>query len=47
MASSSGIIEIDGFKLRYAIEGSGKPALVIGSAIYYPRTFSQNLRNHL
>ncbi len=47
MTSSSGIIEIDGFKMHYTIEGSGKPALVIGSAIYYPRTFSQNLRNHL
>lgn len=47
MAHPSGIIEIDGFKLRYTIEGVGKPALVIGSAIYYPRTFSKNLRNHL
>ena len=47
MASSLGILEIDGFKLRYTIEGVGKPALVIGSAIYYPRTFSHNLRNHL
>jgi proline iminopeptidase len=47
MTSSLKFIEIDGFKLHYTIEGSGKPALVIGSAIYYPRTFSQNLRNHL
>lgn len=44
---SSGFMERDGFKLSYTIEGSGKPALVIGSALYYPRTFSQNLRNHL
>jgi proline iminopeptidase len=44
---SSGFIERDGFKLSYTIEGAGKPALVIGSALYYPRTFSQNLRNHL
>lgn len=44
---SSGFIERDGFKLSYTIEGTGKPALVIGSALYYPRTFSQNLRNHL
>ena len=44
---SSGFIERDGFKLSYSIEGTGKPTLVIGSALYYPRTFSQNLRNHL
>jgi proline iminopeptidase len=44
---SAGFIERDGFKLGYTIEGTGKPALVIGSALYYPRTFSQNLRNHL
>lgn len=44
---ASGFIERDGFKLSYTIEGAGKPALVIGSALYYPRTFSQNLRSHL
>lgn len=35
------------FKLNYAIEGEGPNVLVIGSAIYYPRTFSQNLRKKL
>jgi proline iminopeptidase len=40
-------IEIDNFKIGYKIEGQGIPALVVGSAIYYPRTFSQNLRKHL
>lgn len=45
--NSSGFIERDGFTLSYTIEGTGQVALVIGSAIYYPRTFSQNLRNHL
>lgn len=40
-------IECDNFKLQYRVEGTGIPAIVIGSAIYYPRTFSQNLRNHL
>ncbi len=44
---NSGTIIIDGFELRYTIEGTGKTALVIGSAVYYPRTFSQNLREHL
>lgn len=46
MANES-YIETDGFKLKYVVEGRGLPAIVIGSAIYYPRTFSQNLRNHL
>lgn len=41
------VIERDGFKLQCRIEGSGPPALVIGSALYYPRSFSQNLRRHL
>lgn len=47
MKNKNGFIQSDKFKLQYSIEGSGKPALVIGNAIYYPRTFSQNLRNHL
>ncbi|BDA77470.1 AB hydrolase superfamily protein YclE [Leptospira kobayashii] len=37
----------DEFNLQYIIEGKGKPALVVGSALYYQRTYSQNLRNHL
>ena len=44
---NSGIIERDGYGLQYCIEGTGVSALVIGSAIYYPRTFSENLRKHL
>jgi proline iminopeptidase len=47
MLNNSKSITIDGFELGYTIEGSGKTALVIGSAIYYPRIFSQNLRKHL
>jgi proline iminopeptidase len=46
-ASISGSIAVEEFNLRYTIEGEGKPALVIGSSIYYPRTFSKKLRNHL
>ncbi|MDX2445455.1 MAG: alpha/beta hydrolase [Bacteroidales bacterium] len=42
-----GSIEIDGFKLDYSVEGEGIPCLVIGSSVYYPRTFSDNLRKHL
>ena len=43
----TGMIEVDGSQLEYVIEGEGKPCLVIGSSIYYPRTFSGNLRKHL
>lgn len=37
------------FKLHYHIEGKedGLAVIVIGSARYYPRTFSLNLRQHL
>ncbi len=45
--TDSGVIEVDGSQLNYVIEGEGKPCLVIGSSIYYPRTFSDNLRQHL
>lgn len=41
------MIETDEYQLRYSIDGSGPPTLVIGSEIYYPRTFSKNLRKHL
>ncbi len=47
MFNTTGTIDIEGFKLQYRIEGEGIPTLVIGSSIYYSRTFSQNLRNHL
>jgi len=43
---SKGSVIIDGTKLNYEIEGKGKPCLVIGSSIYYPRTFSKELRKH-
>lgn len=43
---SSGVVTVNGAELRYVIEGRGVPCLVIGSATYYPRTFSQALREH-
>lgn len=33
--------------MRYRIEGTVTPTLVIGSSLYYPRVFSQTLRSHL
>lgn len=43
----TGHIEVDGFKLRYITEGEGPDTLIIGSSVYYPRSFSQNLRKSL
>lgn len=42
-----GQMESDGFVLNYTQEGEGTPAIVIGSHIYYPRTFSDQLRERL
>lgn len=42
-----GVVTSEGFHLRYSIEGEGFPVLVIGSAIYYPRTFLGDVRQHL
>lgn len=35
------------FELGYRIEGDGAPLLIVGSAVYYPRTFSQHLRQRM
>lgn len=43
----SGTLNRDGFELRFTIEGRGLTVLVIGSSIYYSRTFSAPLRQHL
>lgn len=43
----AGIVEVEGARLGYRIEGDGQPCLVVGSSIYYPRVFSQELREHL
>lgn len=45
--NDSGTVKSGKFTLKYTIEGSGTPALIIGSAVYYPRIFSHTLRNHL
>jgi hypothetical protein len=37
MDSHSGSIEAGGFQLRYQIEGTGTPTIVIGSARKEPR----------
>lgn len=42
-----GTLRRGNFELGYTMEGSGRPALVIGSSLYYPRTFSEQLREEL
>ncbi len=44
--ATKGFVEVEGTKLDYVAEGKGKPCLVIGSSLYYPRTFSKLLREH-
>lgn len=43
----TGVVAVEDASLPYLTEGRGIPAIVIGSSIYYPRIFSQELRNHL
>lgn len=44
---TQGHIRSGAFDLAYSIEGDGSPVIVIGSSVYYPRTFSQELRHSL
>lgn len=44
-SSLQGSTRVNGAVLRYTVEGRGVPVLVIGSAVYYPRTFSRQLRD--
>jgi proline iminopeptidase len=43
----AGMVEVEGARLGYRAEGRGQPCLVVGSSMYYPRVFSQDLREHL
>jgi proline iminopeptidase len=45
--SLRGHVYSSGFKLQYIVEGNGTPTIVVGSSLYYSRTFSNNLRNSL
>jgi hypothetical protein len=44
LAKKKNSVIVHNTTLAYAIEGEGMPMLVVGSSIFYPRTFSQNLR---
>ena len=45
--ADQGTIKAGRFTLPYRIEGTDHPTIVIGSALYYSRVFSQRLRDHL
>lgn len=44
MIKEENIIEYNGFRFNYSIEGEGQDILVIGSAVYYPKTFSKEIK---
>ena len=43
---SQDVLSIAGIDFSYIREGSGKPILVLGSAVYYSKAFSSKLREH-
>ncbi len=49
LIKQSGSIEKDGFLLNYQIEGKGNgtPVIIIGNTNYYPRVFSNNIKEKL
>lgn len=44
ITAESGTVNSGGVGLRYVREGTGEPIVVIGTATYYPRAFSAELR---
>lgn len=43
---SQGTIELDGVQFNYVRQGKGDPAVVIGSSVYYPKAFSDSLKDN-
>lgn len=39
-----GVIKIDDIAFQYTREGKGEPVVVIGSSVYYPKSFSKSLK---
>ncbi len=46
VSDSSGTVSSNGYKLNFVTKGEGTPCLVVGSSIYYPKTFDQELYKH-
>ena len=45
-SDSQGVIESDGIQFKYVRQGKGEPLLVVGSSVYYPRAYSDSLRDN-
>ena len=43
----AGVVEVEGARLPYRIEGDGQPCIVVGSVAYYSRCFSRALRERI
>lgn len=43
----TGTVMLADAMLPYVVEGAGRPCLVIGSSLYYPRTFSSRFKSQL
>jgi len=44
---TTGVVDVGGARLAYRVGGRGIPTIVLASSVYYPRVFSQNLRQRL
>ena len=45
-ADTQGKFEVDGIQFNYVRQGSGEPLVVIGSSVYYPKAFSNALKDN-
>ncbi len=43
---SSGLLDVGGVELRWVREGTGPAVFVLGSSVYYPKAYSDRLREH-
>ena len=44
--ASSGVVNVDGAELGWVREGTGPTIFVLGSSVYYPKAYSEKLRDH-
>ena len=45
--AEQGFVKVGGYSLHYVVKGEGIPCLVIGSSVFYPKAFSDELLKHL
>lgn len=45
-AFTDGSIQFHNATVRYVVEGAGDDLMVVGSSVYYPKAFSERLREH-